>query len=392
MIKDKTDKSGQTTMNPPGDLEVMTHRCTSLMEPEDMQSMNHSHLEFIVKEFRDADRWFDVTTETYLIIAYTIVIVAGILGNSLVCQVVFKHQYLRKPRHILIVNLSICDILMCTFCMPFSLIKLTLKNWHLGEFLCRAVPSLQNIDVLVSTFTIVAIAFDRYRAIVNVTREEDYRNILKYMVVLIWVIAILCCIPMLVFHEVEVPCVMEYGIYQICTERWPSQTYKSVYTIALTFVQYVMPLTVVITLHTRICYVLRMRIRSDPITETEIKRVLRDIKRNKKNMMLLSAVAVSFALTWLPWTILNLTADFDYRFFIDKNFNLMYAICLLVAMTSSCINPIMYGWFNSNFRKAFINAILFWKREASDSLELITIKSDSRERRGYGGNDTGSNS
>ncbi|OWF51405.1 neuropeptide Y receptor type 5-like [Mizuhopecten yessoensis] len=387
MIKDRNGRTDGTAMKPET-LEVMTYQCTSTMGFADMRTMNQSHLQLIVKEFRDADRWFDVTTETYLIVAYTIVIVAGILGNSLVCQVVFKHRYLRKPRNILIVNLSICDILMCTFCMPFSLIKLTLKNWHLGDFLCRAVPSLQNVDVLVSTFTIVAIAIDRYRAIVTVSREEEYRNMLKYMIAFIWIIAILCCIPMIVFHNVEVPCIMEYGIYQICTEVWPSQTYKSVYTVAITFTQYVLPLTVVITLHTRICYVLRMRIRSDPITETELKRVLRDIKRNKKNMMLLSAVAVSFALTWLPWTILNMTADFDYRFFVDKNFNLMYAICLLVAMTSSCINPIMYGWFNSNFRQAFISALLFWKREMSESMELITIKSDSREKRGYGGNDT----
>ncbi|XP_060068392.1 neuropeptide Y receptor type 5-like [Ylistrum balloti] len=391
MIKDKNGRSDEIAMEPEG-LEVMTYKCTSSVEPEDMRIMNHSHLELIVKEFQNADRWFDVTTETYLIVAYTIVIVTGILANSLVCQVVFKYRYLRKARNILIVNLSICDILMCTFCMPFSLIKLTLKNWHLGEFVCRIVPSLQNVDVLVSTFTIVAIAFDRYRAIVTVSREGHHRNGLKYIIVLIWIIAIFCCIPMVVFHHVEVPCIMEYGIFQICTEVWPTQTYKSIYTITFTAIQYVMPLTVVITLHTRICYVLRMRIRSDPITETEIKRVLRDIKRNKKNMMLLSAVAVSFALTWLPWTILNMTADFDYRFFIDKNFNLMYAICLLVAMTSSCINPIMYGWFNSNFRQAFISALLFWRREVSDSMELITIKSDSRDKRGYGGNDTGSNS
>ena len=39
--------------------------------------------------------------------------------------------------------------------------------------------------------------------------------------------------------------------------------------------------------------------------------------------------------------------------FLEKQYNLIHAISLLVAMSSSVLNPLMYGWFNSNFRKAF---------------------------------------
>ena len=44
---------------------------------------------------------------------------------------------------------------------------------------------------------------------------------------------------------------------------------------------------------------------------------------------------------------------YNHQIFEDQKYSLLHAICLLVAHTSSIVNPIMYGWFNSNFRKAF---------------------------------------
>jgi hypothetical protein len=56
-----------------------------------------------------------------------------------------------------------------------------------------------------------------------------------------------------------------------------------------------------------------MRVTRDPVTETEMRRVLRDVKRHRRNMLLLTAIAVTFGITWLPWTVLNITADIDYK-------------------------------------------------------------------------------
>ncbi len=50
---------------------------------------------------------------------------------------------------------------MCLFCMPFTLVKLLLKNWPLGDAMCRLIPWLQAVNVFASTMTITAIALDR---------------------------------------------------------------------------------------------------------------------------------------------------------------------------------------------------------------------------------------
>ena len=119
-----------------------------------------SDCESIVSEYRN-DHWFSPPMEALLIFFYSSVMVLGILGNSLVCYVVIKFKHLQQSRNILILNLAICGIIMCAASMPFSLVRLTLKNWHLGDVMCRISPTLQTIDVFVSTFTIVAIAIDR---------------------------------------------------------------------------------------------------------------------------------------------------------------------------------------------------------------------------------------
>ena len=119
-----------------------------------------SDCESIVSEYRN-DHWFSPPMEALLIFFYSSVMVLGILGNSLVCYVVIKFKHLQQSRNILILNLAICGIIMCAASMPFSLVRLTLKNWHLVDVMCRISPTLQTIDVFVSTFTIVAIAIDR---------------------------------------------------------------------------------------------------------------------------------------------------------------------------------------------------------------------------------------
>lgn len=317
---------------------------------------NHSVLEYhgIMMHAQGDDHWFPPATEGILVGCYCLVILFGLLGNLLVCVVVYRNAQLRSPRNLLILNLSLCDIIMCVICMPFSLIRMTLKNWPLGEALCKIVPSLQTIDVFVSTFTIVGIAFDRYKAIVCVVRERRQRKPVVHVIIGIWVAAVVMALPMLMFHRVHTTDMVEY---HVCVEDWPSDPFKGIYTTVIMVVQYMTPTLVITILHARICHFLRLRIEENPTTEAENNRALRYMRQHRRNLLLLTAIAVSFSITWLPLTILNVTADFDYKLFADKNFNLLYAVCLLIAMGSAGLNPLYYGWFNVNFKNAFFELL-----------------------------------
>ena len=101
----------------------------------------------------------------------------------------------------------------------------------------------------------------------------------------------------------------------------------------------------------------------NPTTPMEMNRAMKEVKRHRKNSTLLMAIAVMFTMCWFPLTLLNLLADMNYFIFMYKNFLLAFAVAHLVAMISACLNPIVYGWFNVNFRREFSRIACFWRNE-----------------------------
>ncbi|KAL8558881.1 hypothetical protein ACOMHN_054312 [Nucella lapillus] len=39
------------------------------------------------------------------------------------------------------------------------------------------------------------------------------------------------------------------------------------------------------------------------------------------------------------------------------NISLAYAICHLLVLCSACVNPVVYGWFNDNFKSEFVTVL-----------------------------------
>nr|KAG5714348.1 hypothetical protein BaRGS_018565 [Batillaria attramentaria] len=336
-----------------------------LMDDENRSDVYLLHR--IAEEYQNQTHWFSTETVVALVISYCVVIILGVLGNMLVVIVMCRRADLRTQRNFYILNLSICDVLMCSVCLPLSLVKYTLKRWVLGAAMCRIVAALSTVDVFVSTFTIVAIAADRYRSIVHANRSHSNPVNVLYRLIIIWCVSIGLAGPLFIFHELSTDVIYEKSVFHMCIEAWPSELFQRVYTTFVALIQYLTPTIVISVLHARICSFLRRRIHESPTSESQVRRNQREMKRHRKNLALLTAIAVSFSVTWLPLTILNITADWThdhtlFGLFSEMWFYLAHAICLLLAMSSSAINPLLYGWLNHNFRNAFLE-VLCWRRQ-----------------------------
>ncbi|XP_013087079.2 neuropeptide Y receptor type 2-like [Biomphalaria glabrata] len=316
---------------------------------------------YIVQEFTNQTFWFSPSTVIALVISYCVLIVAGLAANIIVIIVICQKKTLRSTRNIYILNLSVCDVIMCSVCMPFSLVKLTLKKWTMGSVMCRIVPALATIDVLVSTLTIIVIALDRYLAIVH-TSQVTTRHVVSALLI-IWTLAILLSTPLFCFHKIDTQELFQHVFVQQCIDHWPDELFREVYTTVVMLIQYLTPTCFISCLHARICNFLRYRLEERPGSDTQIQTKAReDLKRHRRNMVLLTAMAMVFSVTWLPLTLLNITADLGHEVFQESQYNLLHAISLLLAMSSSLANPVMYGWFNTNFRKAFCELLGFPER------------------------------
>lgn len=125
-------------------------------------------IDIVIEHKKKIDRVFLPHVEAVLIFSYAALISWGLISNCLLSFVVIR-QCTRKtmtnngpsPRNLYIVNLAVADLLLCIICMPFTLLSLLRRRWTLGSLMCKLVPVIQGSNIMVSSGTITAIAFDR---------------------------------------------------------------------------------------------------------------------------------------------------------------------------------------------------------------------------------------
>lgn len=108
---------------------------------------------------------------------YSVIFVLALVGNLVVCAVVFTSIRKWTVTNFFIVNMAAGDILMAFFCIPFTFVPtFLLLYWPFGAAMCRIVSFSQAVSVFVSAYTMVAISSDRYLAIVYPLRPRMTRK------------------------------------------------------------------------------------------------------------------------------------------------------------------------------------------------------------------------
>ncbi|CAM1325958.1 NPY1R (predicted) [Pycnogonum litorale] len=325
-----------------------------------------------------SNRAVDLSTLVPIAVAYILLIIIGTTGNTLVIIAVVRQSHMKTARNILIMNLAISDIILCIFTMPFSLLEVLSKHWTLGPTMCKLSGALQASSIFVSTISITAIAIDRYKLIIYPTKSSMKVMGANLVVLLIWIISLMMSSPLIVFkkikkYEVDLP---GLETIEFCWEVWPIEHGRAMYSVMVMIFQYLFPIITLVIIHFRICkrlknrFSLRMNYRRAACDRQEYETTERSRARERKNRTnhLLLAIACIFAVTWLPLNILNLISDFGIGFEERTTFNIVFAICHMVGMSSACSNPILYGWLNENFRKEFcemFNSVMCKKCSAS---------------------------
>ncbi|KAE8285507.1 Neuropeptide Y receptor type 1 [Larimichthys crocea] len=333
----------------------------------------------------EASNWADTTQcppsvggATFLIVAYSAVIAIGLLGNTGLVFIIARQQELRNVTNILIANLSCSDILMCVVCLPVTVIYTLMDRWVLGEALC---DSLRSVHVS-----------DGFRLLLGADRSgappadpPSHRLVPRCQPLLpgcglTWLVACFISLPFLSFNiltndpfqNISLPA-NPFRDHLICMERWPSDKHRLAYTTSLLLFQYCLPLLLVLLCYLRIF--LRLRRRRDMLERSRRTRGAQRI-----NVMLL-AIVVAFALCWLPLNVFNTLFDWHHQALPDCQHNAIFSACHLTAMASTCINPVVYGFLNSNFQrelKATLQRCQCGNRSAEsyESFPLSTVGSE----------------
>jgi neuropeptide Y receptor len=97
--------------------------------------------------------------------------------------------------------------------------------WPFKTGLCKIAGSLQGFNIFLSTFSITAIALDRYVLVIFPTKRERQHNLSIVFFTLIWVISFLLALPLFDASDLNIlfedkSCGIELTICHEKNERW----------------------------------------------------------------------------------------------------------------------------------------------------------------------------
>ncbi|XP_020626334.1 melatonin receptor type 1B-B-like [Orbicella faveolata] len=280
-------------------------------------------------------------TEAVLLAVINIV---AFFGNFLTCYAVYRNQRLRTLPNMFVIALGVSDILMSTFCMPFTVVTLFHGRWMFGESFCRFQGFGALTFGLVSMGTMGLIAVSRYYCVV---KPEKYIVLFKKQRALLYIAVVWCAA---LFGSLP-PIFIKNGRFEfqpgkaMCLYTFESNI---AYTVFIECVYVAAPLTII-----TICYakVFRTVSRLNQVfsQENNLQQLRANVEEAKVTKTL-AAVMVGFTCCWLPISVMDNIDAARGEQTLPRQAYLTYAF---LAYLSSTINPFIYGATNKQFRREY---------------------------------------
>ena len=74
---------------------------------------------------------------------YTVIFLLSVVGNTLVLLTLIQNRRMRTVTNVFLLNLSISDLLLAVFCMPFTLVPTLLQDFIFGATMCVLIRYVQ---------------------------------------------------------------------------------------------------------------------------------------------------------------------------------------------------------------------------------------------------------
>lgn len=273
----------------------------------------------------------------------------GIVGNASMLYVTLCNQSMITVQNIFIMSLAVSDIMICLISVPITPIFLIYKEWYFGKALCHLIVWVQGSSVFITTYTLMAIALDRY-VLINYPHKRPLTIRASLLITgIIWVSAGVVISPYAYFMGV----VTYDGVCgEFCDEHWPSENFQEAFTTTVLVFQYVVPFVVISLCYWAVLRRLKNHIREkmDRLSCKRLEKIALS-KRKRRSTIVLACMVLVFGTCWLPQNVISMIGNYARSLFTDDTIYFAYLGGHAFAMQSILANPILYAWLNSAFRK-----------------------------------------
>ena len=142
-----------------------------------------------------------------------------------------------------------------------------------------------------------------------------------------------------------------------CVESWPGESYRNAYFILVNLVLfYLLPLGIIVVCHVFIWLkVWRRQLPGDSaVSRVELLRQRVQVRVTK----MLILVVVLFTISWLPLYSIVFRLKFGATVIEGSVEDTVSSLALPIAQwlgaSNSCVNPVIYAFFNAKFRRALV--------------------------------------
>uniref|UniRef100_A0A8C5T230 G-protein coupled receptors family 1 profile domain-containing protein n=1 Tax=Malurus cyaneus samueli TaxID=2593467 RepID=A0A8C5T230_9PASS len=307
-----------------------------------------------------------------------IMLVCGV-GNFIFIAALARYKKLRNLTNLLIANLAISDFIVAIVCCPFEMDYYVVRqlSWEHGHILCASVNYLRTVSLYVSTNALLAIAVDRYLAIVHPLKPRMNYQTATLLIALVWIVSILVAIPSAYFATETILYIVKNQKKNFCGQIWPvdQQMYYKSYFLFIFGIEFVAPVITMTLCYARISRELWFK--TVPGFQTE--QIRKRLRCRRKTVMVLMCILTAYVLCWAPFYGFTIVRDFFPTVFVkEKHYLSAFYIVECIAMSNSVINTMCFVTVKNNTMKYFKKIMLLrWRStykgsKSSTDLDLRT--------------------
>ena len=300
------------------------------------------------------------------IIAYSVLILASLLGNIFIIAVVHKYGKTRKTVNYAVVNMAAASLIITTTYMP-RLIPMFLigSDWLVqgsaGYALCKTVPFLHGVAILASVMTLLASSVDTFLAVVFPLKKLFTPKVAKLAIFLTWALSVISRLPYLLALKTKMS-----GARQICSGRldnaFSNENARAIYYTFLLITFYAFPWLAILIFYSTVAFILKRgkTPRQEGITAVRLNRARG--RATKKVLKMMVVITIVFLVCWITYFLVFLIfskVPCSVRFWR-----------LFLAHCNCAINPILFSVFNTTVQRGIRDVLRKCRgsaRQSSDS-------------------------